>query len=146
MSMPNAPPAAAPTVEDPGLPPNESPTQAQACEGLSRSEAIFDVLNEHPGTDTTRMSDTSTLQGLVYQWLVNDDPAALDPCNEGDAVSLTQRYGLVSLFLATNGESWSDSTGWQTEASECNWFGVTCDAEGVVTGLNLGTSMMECLS
>ncbi len=49
--------------------------------------------------------------------------------NEGDA--------LTALYDAAGGAGWTDSANWLTEAPVGEWHGVTTDAEGRVSGLDL---------
>ena len=39
---------------------------------------------------------------------------------------LTERPGLVDLYVATNGGAWTVSAGWLSSLHPCSWFGVTC--------------------
>ncbi len=48
-----------------------------------------------------------------------------------------ERPALLAFFAATNGESWTNKTGWGGEpGTECTWYGVSC-ANGHVQGLSL---------
>ena len=49
----------------------------------------------------------------------------------------SDRQALEALYRATNGPEWTDSTNWLTDAPLSEWFGVTTDASGRVTGLEL---------
>jgi hypothetical protein len=60
---------------------------------------------------------------------------------------MRQRYALACIFIATNAvetiygasapSSWTNSSFWMTPASECWWFGITCDILGQVTAIDL---------
>jgi len=54
-------------------------------------------------------------------------------------VSPSQRDALLDLYQATNGDSWSDRTGWLgAPGTECQWIGVSCDqGKGSVVGIDL---------
>ena len=52
-------------------------------------------------------------------------------CNAADVAALE------SLFEATGGKDWIESTGWRGEAAVEEWYGVTADALGRVTELDL---------
>lgn len=53
------------------------------------------------------------------------------------AIPATERAGLVALYQATNGNNWTNHTGWLDVAgTEGNWFGVTV-TEDHVTGIHL---------
>ena len=47
------------------------------------------------------------------------------------------RAALVALYEATGGPDWVANSGWLTGAPVGDWFGVTTDESGRVTGLNL---------
>jgi hypothetical protein len=54
------------------------------------------------------------------------------------AVPASERAALVALYQSTNGDGWANHTNWLGSGSECNWFGVRCDAsQTTVTGLLL---------
>ena len=58
---------------------------------------------------------------------------------------------LLSLYEATAGDGWLNSTGWTAEGDPCGWYGVACDATGGVTSLdglranNLRGSLPACV-
>ena len=49
----------------------------------------------------------------------------------------TDRAELETLYYATNGGGWTNNTNWLSDAPLSDWFGVTTDASGRVTGLVL---------
>ena len=60
---------------------------------------------------------------------------AADVAAQGSAA--TDRAALEALYDATGGPGWTDSTNWKTSAPIGEWFGVSTDAAGRVTWLNL---------
>ena len=115
--------------------PTEQPTFSIPCEEVSRVEGIGRLIIRL--TDDDLLMDAGTSQGRALLWLLNDDPAMIDPCTYPDVV---QRYTLVTLYYATEGESWRENESWLSESSECDRFNVTCDTSGAVTDLVLGKS------
>ena len=61
--------------------------------------------------------------------------AAVAVAQDGAAAD---RSTLEAFYDATGGESWTDATNWKTEAPLDTWYGVTTDAVGRVTKLELG--------
>jgi hypothetical protein len=54
-----------------------------------------------------------------------------------------ERAGLVSLYAATGGAaSWATSTGWNTSADVCTWFGINCSA-AIVTTIALANNSLN---
>jgi hypothetical protein len=47
-------------------------------------------------------------------------------------VSTAECRGLADLYLATNGASWTNSSGWLTSRDACSWYGVFCSNGHVV--------------
>ena len=54
---------------------------------------------------------------------------------QDDAAS--DRAALEALYDATGGDGWTNRTNWKTAAAPGDWHGVTTDADGRVTGLDL---------
>jgi hypothetical protein len=103
------------------------------CSTKSRSDAFLSILEEV--TSPVLLNDPNTPQGFAFDFLVNVDPAMVDPCTYP---TVEQRYAAVTLYSSTNGQDWINPTGWLTAANECDWIGVRCNANGLVTGLFLG--------
>ena len=61
----------------------------------------------------------------------------LDDCSAADAPE-SDRAVLVALYNATNGAQWEDNTNWLSDQPLDQWYGVTTDADGRVSSLNLG--------
>ena len=49
----------------------------------------------------------------------------------------TDRAALVALYNATDGDNWRDNANWLSDAPLGDWRGVTTDADGRVTGIEL---------
>ena len=90
-----------------------------------------------PITDVDLLLDPTTPQGMAFNFIVNEDGyLSKDPC---DATTIEQRYGLVTLYYATGGDTWTQNDGWLGFSHECNWFGVECHRDSLqVKDLELG--------
>jgi len=76
-------------------------------------------------------------------WLDDLDTNKDEEESQDKNTSLMQRYLLTLLYYSTNGdESWYNKSNWlQKESSECNWYGISCDAyDGVVSTINLASN------
>ncbi|MAY54900.1 MAG: hypothetical protein CMQ37_03435, partial [Gammaproteobacteria bacterium] len=57
------------------------------------------------------------------------------------AAQTDTRTALQAVYNSTGGANWVNSSGWLGEAgTECDWFGVQCDQQGALTGLNLSNN------
>jgi len=54
-------------------------------------------------------------------------------CNTVTEIPVAECKELVNLFKSTNGENWTNKTGWNQTNTPCSWFGVTCTAGHVTT-------------
>ena len=54
-----------------------------------------------------------------------------------------ERAALVALYKATNGADWTNTTNWLSDAPIGDWHGVTADADGRVTQLNLANNRLS---
>jgi hypothetical protein len=48
-----------------------------------------------------------------------------------------ERTALMAIYNSTNGDEWGNNTGWGTNSSHCEWYGVTCDENEHVAILDL---------
>ena len=127
-----------PTTEAPSVmgtdEPTKTPTEPSECDTLNRTNAIRTLLEditELPEGDAPFDSP----QGMAYDWITNVDTAT-DPCT--DAASTVTRFALATLYYSSNGENWTDSTNWiSSTASQCTWYGITCNDNGDVETLQL---------
>jgi hypothetical protein len=162
---PSAPiPAPTPTIKGPTLPtrepiPTKAPTKAPTapttpapvelpsivfspttpapipptppCNLAEKREFLLGLLSRT--TETSKLLDLDTPQGKAYSFLREEEPSFV--CKP----TIMQRYGLTTIYFAMGGTSWSNTDGWLGDKHECAWFGVECNADKFVTGLNLGT-------
>ncbi len=69
-------------------------------------------------------------------WITAETGTTQEPCSSGSAAQNAECTALSAFYQATGGAGWLNQTGWLSESSACDWFGVTCDA-GRVVGLSL---------
>ena len=63
-------------------------------------------------------------------------------CSDVDEIPTTECDALVDLFNKTNGTGWNDNTGWMSDNTPCDWFGVTCK-DGYIVQINLDSNGLE---
>lgn len=54
-----------------------------------------------------------------------------------------ERFVLVLVYAATEGEGWKNQTRWLGRMTVCAWYGVECDAEGNVRSLFLPSNNIQ---
>jgi hypothetical protein len=89
-----------------------------------------------------------TPQKMAYDFILRRDPVSLD--SYMDEAKIQQRYGLVTLFYATGGDTWTDNSGWLSR-DECGtigvfdqfWMGVSCNELGRVRAVAFGTFLHD---
>ena len=57
--------------------------------------------------------------------------------------SQAQREALVALYNATDGPNWENNENWLSAADVGDWYGVTADSKGIVTGLGLSKNNLK---
>jgi hypothetical protein len=62
-------------------------------------------------------TNDSSPQAKALDWL-QKDPLY----NEYELHHLNQQYALAVFYLTTNGESWSNNSGWLSDDNECTWY------------------------
>jgi hypothetical protein len=115
-----------------------------------RASHITSALGRN-ASDLADLVASSTVQYKARQWIIKVDDGLL--C--GEDARLIQRYTLAVIYYALNGREWTNcqsildngtaagpcdtgnSARWLSGASECTWYGVTCDKDGRVSVLRL---------
>jgi hypothetical protein len=120
----------------PTTPSMSPPTNPEDQE--QRKEALLDLLSTVTPEET--LLNSATPQGKAFQWILNDDPAQIDPMAE--PYTVTTRYGLAVLYYATSGEGWKVKTNWLSGEEECTWFGVACHSGGEIQNLELSNNTL----
>ncbi len=61
------------------------------------------------------------------------------------AIPATERQALLDLYTSTNGDAWTDKSGWNgASGTECTWYGITCDdAAEHVTEVSLSYNNLD---
>lgn len=110
--------------------------------GNQFSGAIPAVLADLPALTHLHLQ-FNRLSGAVPQALLDKGLTELQYNNNPfDLTDPDERAALLALYASTNGDSWTNKSGWGGEATtECTWFGVVCSdghvRELVLNGNNL---------
>lgn len=83
------------------------------------------------------LSTPSTAQNEALNWLASNGNLE----SYSDEIKI-QRHVLATLYYSTNGDSWTNNTGWLSDSDECGWYngaagGELCSSQGLVVGLDL---------
>jgi hypothetical protein len=130
-----------------------APTAKCNMNGVARAVLLQSLLRDV--SNPISMVREGSAQNRAWKWLLERDEMFICP-KESNVV---QRYILAVFYYSTLGDSWfscadnsntpcprgADTYRWLTGASECNWFGVDCDINGVVTGVMFGEFLI-CLN
>ena len=141
-------------AEDPG-----SVTGYEILRGPSE-DALTTLVADTSSTDTAYTDETATEEGETYLYQVKalrdgeksqgSNPAGafiptttlIELIEPEPPVAAFQsvaddRAALVALYNSTGGANWTNNTNWNTTATLDNWYSVTTDTDGRVTGLQL---------
>jgi hypothetical protein len=113
---------------------------------MQRAIAIYLDIAELSGEGM--LDDLESNQAKALQWIIYTD--ALQVCPEDSNV--LQRYILAILYFSTNGDAWNECTQaretictgepFLSGTNECQWGGISCDSQGQVTKINIGTFLL----
>jgi len=109
---------------------------------VDRSGLIFKMLQKVSNIVDLTSEDKAEYMARV--WMDQEDPKVL--CSIDPAFQ--QRYLAAMMFFAWNGpETWKPESAatWLSGAHECEWFGITCNEDQVVTELELKDHGLEGL-
>jgi len=147
---------------------DERPFYDTSTPDATPSGPVFESFS--PETQQMILNEPDSAQALAFNWLYNQADAGSLSALESKTVNGTgrlrrqlahgverqqdhhrmtlealareqQKFALVTLFFATNGEGWQRNTNWLSyQVQECEWwsrFAKTCADEGAYESLNL---------
>lgn len=98
------------------------------------------------------LNNPASAQYRALQWMAYEDDLQYKPVSERWIKKLIQRYTLVTLYYATNGEGWKNQLYFLSNRDECYWNRVYegyfsgagyCNPEGHVTALALWGNSLD---
>jgi len=140
---PTSSPTKAPTTSNPTvtptLSPTSSPTKANRLGG--QGDDIIPLISILQG----RIEPNSYYGGAEFEDPISYQMKALFRVEEQDGVewvsdhTLLQYYILYCIYYSANGANWKSNTGWEESTlGPCSgWFGISCDEENNIVGINL---------
>lgn len=81
----------------------------------------------------SRLVVVSNAPKLTEQPVSTQTTQAVDPCKGITDIPHTECQSLVELYQTTNGDKWKNKKNWFKTKQPCQWFGVTCVNNHVVT-------------
>ena len=75
-------------------------------------------------------------------WVADWDDEKIYAYHMPQVESAADRAALVAFYNATGGANWTNNTNWLTNAPVGQWYGVTTDSSGRVTGLDLADNQL----
>ena len=111
-TSPSRSPTQSPTslpIVAPTLPPTTAPT--------STMPGLIELLSFVSLDNGTALQMQSTPQNNALKWLANNTNLG----NYTDKRKI-QRYALAVFYYSTNGDNWSNNTGWLNNENECDWY------------------------
>ena len=128
-----------------------SGTIPAALGNLSKLQYLALDYNELSGTIPAALGNLTELKviylggGNSFSGCVPDSlySATLNDLGSLDLPPCSEKAALVALYSATGGASWSDNSNWLNDGPLGDWYGVTTDADGLVTGLSLASNVTQ---
>ena len=110
---------------------------ASAMSAQQRKDAIVDALGKI-STPTALKRDGSP-QSRAMNWIVDDDEKKLSPF----AHNLAQRYIVAVFYYSLHGELWPYLPWLDGTKSECDFYGLACNAKGQIVDISLVSSKLS---
>jgi Leucine-rich repeat (LRR) protein len=96
---------------------------------------IDDTVSEYVKTFTVTLSDLTSGDNLETATVIIIDDEPTD-CALVTVIPEVECEALIALYDSTDGENWSDNTGWNVTNTPCSWYQIRCDG-GHVTVIDL---------
>ena len=83
---------------------------------------------------TATLTDTATFTAT---------PTDTEPTATPTPIASIDRAALVALYNATDGDNWTNNTNWLSNEPIGDWYGVTTNADGRVTAIELSDNLLD---
>jgi hypothetical protein len=102
---------------DTTAPPTMAPSTVAPT--LSLRDRVMQLLPNSTVRQIELFADTAP-QAKALQWILDERQTLLDTYSPE---RIQQRFALATLYYATNGDNWSNNSGWlDYDSHECSWF------------------------
>ena len=98
--------------------------------GISKNEAIAAVRDYF----SDRITKAQTI-GVIRLYFAT--PAGTTAPEPEPGTVASDRAALMAFYNATDGSNWADNSGWGTDATLGEWYGIETDSSGRVVGIDL---------
>jgi len=116
--------------------PSQSPSLFGSSQPTSQWYAAMSSIISPHVLSQDKIHDSSTPQGLAFDWIVETDNWTRDVFGETSTILLNlgsddhnlivQRYICSLIYFSSNGDGWTNSSNWLTDINVCKWYGVSC--------------------
>ncbi|MBW2733625.1 MAG: hypothetical protein JRH20_14650 [Deltaproteobacteria bacterium] len=114
-------------------------SDAVTSDAVTSDAVTSDAVTSDAATSDAATSDAATLDAATSDAATPDTVASV--CQTQTEIPVAECQILVTLYNETNGNSWTDASGWLATATPCSWNGVTCDA-GHVSHIGLNYNVL----
>ena len=111
-------------ITDPVSAPVATPIEVANSDEASQLQQLITELSPQ---STTALADVNSFQHMAMIWLL-DDP---ELSNYDDQRTI-DRFSLMTFYLSSTPETWTEKTGWGEYGSECDYYGIECEDARVV--------------
>jgi len=116
--------------------PSQSPSLFGSSQPTSQWYAAMSSIISPHVLSQDLIHNSSTPQGLAFEWIVETDNWIRDVFGETSTILLNlgsddrnlivQRYICSLIYFSSNGDGWTNSSNWLTDINVCKWYGVSC--------------------
>jgi hypothetical protein len=118
------------TADEKDVGPNVDWISVRFQDPVTRFEYLTNILA--PFTNVTAPSQ-SQISALL--WMSTEDPMSWDTLTDREII---ERYSLVQFYGSTEGDLWTIDNEWLSNFHVCDWYGVGCSKDKLVSDLILG--------
>ena len=137
--VPVPPPTANKPTTNPVAPPVVAPPTTGVTVGTATAVSVDTVALKAilaSVSDVMLLDTKHTSQYKAFMWMARIDPSPVDLELTPRSI-IIQKYIMVLIYISTNGKRWNEQNLYLTEASVCDWIGLTCNDNGEIVSIIL---------
>jgi hypothetical protein len=87
--------------------------------------------------------DSCSPENIALVWMAMQLAESQESEKTLSSISIYNRYLLSRLFALWDGTRWQERAHWLTNATECEWYGITCNNAGIITRIDLPSNYLR---
>jgi hypothetical protein len=96
-----------------------------------------------PFINASMAIDSCSPENVALVWMASQLAQSQQDGMILSSKSISNRYLLSRIYALWDGTKWQERAHWLSNATECEWYGINCNEDGIITQLDLPSNYLK---